>query len=859
MSARLWAVWGIVAATALHAETGRNAWLRYAELDGAALRLYQASMPSTIVRLGGGAPVDSAQQELVRGVRGMVVRNLRIASALPQEDAIVVGALDRVRQALPQAALPATLAPDAFLLKTAAVSGHRYTVITGGNDRGVLYGAFAYLRKIATGETVADLNVQQAPYAPVRWVNQWDNLDGSIERGYGGRSIFWEGNKARADLSRVSEYGRLLASLGINGCAINNVNSNPRMMAADFAAEIARIADALRPWGVQTAISITFGSPKGVGGLTTFDPLDPKVIEFWKTGFDRIYQAIPDFGGAVLKADSEGQQGPSSYGRTHADAANVIARALKPHNGLIFYRGFVYNHNMDWNNLKLDRARAAYDNFKELDGKFEDNVVIQVKNGPIDFQVREPASPLFGALERTNLAVELQVTQEYFGQARHTVFLGPYWKQTTLDFDMNPGGPAMPVKAIVAGKTFHRPSGGFVGVVNVGLSESWLGNQMSQANLYAFGRLAWDPDLSSEKIIGEWTRQTFSADPKVMAVVNSINLTSWRTYENYTGPLGLQTLTAIAGDHYGMEVESSERNGWGQWHRADEKGVGMDRTAATGTGFIGQYRPGVAKMFETVEACPDDLLLFMHHMPYTHRLHSGKTVIQYIYDSHYEGADTVARYAREWQTLKGAVDDQRYAEVLAQLRYQAGQAEVWRDGVAGWFQKESGIQDAKGRVGHAPNRHEAEDMKLEGYAVRDVKPWEGISGGKAVACAAPQTQCAAVLKYNGPAGWYMLRVRYFDQNNGVGHFRVLLGSQPLDEWVANDIVPNARIYSSTSALRVIDGVALRPGDEIRIEGVPNAGELAALDYVEIRPESRIATPPAKPTTRTAPPAKPVRP
>jgi len=335
MSAKRWAISGILAVTALHAETGRNAWLRYAELDGAALTTYRASVPAAIARLGGGAPVESAQQELVRGVRGMLNRIPRTASALPRENAILVGALDAVRQALPQAGLPATLPPDGFLLKTAAANGHRYTVITGGNDRGVLYGAFAYLRRIATGETVTDLNVQQAPYAPVRWVNQWDNLDGTIERGYGGRSIFWEGNKARADLSRVSEYGRLLASLGINGCAINNVNSNPRMMAADFAAEIARIADALRPWGVQTAISITFGSPKGVGGLTTFDPLDPKVIEFWKTGFDRIYQAIPDFGGAVLKADSEGQQGPSSYGRTHADAANVIARALKPPSPLL--------------------------------------------------------------------------------------------------------------------------------------------------------------------------------------------------------------------------------------------------------------------------------------------------------------------------------------------------------------------------------------------------------------------------------------------------------------------------------------------------------------------------------------------
>ena len=285
-----------------------------------------------------------------------------------------------------------------------------------------------------------------------RWVNQWDNLDGSIERGYGGRSIFWDRCTRAQDLTRVAEYGRLLASLGINACAINNVNANPRMLAPDFLPEIARIAAAFRPWGVRVAISVDFGSPKTVGGLDTFDPLDAR----WSRGGSPkrtiFTRAIPDLAGFVLKADSEGRVGPSTYGRTHADAANVVARALKPHGGLLFYRGFVYDHHMDWRNPKNDRARAAYDNFHDLDGKFDDNVLIQIKNGPIDFQVREPASPLFGALEKTNQAIELQVTQEYMGQARHTVFLAPMWKET-LDFDMHAAGARTPVKALVAGKT----------------------------------------------------------------------------------------------------------------------------------------------------------------------------------------------------------------------------------------------------------------------------------------------------------------------------------------------------------------------------------------------------------------------
>ncbi len=491
---------------------------------------------------------------------------------------------------------------------------------------------------------------------------------------------------------------------------------------------------------------------------------------------DEIYRAVPDLGGFVVKADSEGRVGPSTYGRTHADAANVVARALKPHGGRVFYRGFVYDHHMDWNNPKNDRARAAYDNFKPLDGQFDDNVVIQIKHGPIDFQVREPASPLFGALEKTNQAIELQITQEYFGQARHTVFLVPMWKEA-LDFDMRVHDAATPVKKLV---------NAFVGVANVGLDDNWFGNHLSQANLYGFGRLAWNPDLSSQQIADEWTRLTFGDLP----AITSIQLSSWRTYENYTGPLGLQTLTDITGNHYGVNVEASERNGWGQWHRADDKGVGMDRTVATGTGYIGQYSPAVARVYESLATCPDDLLLFMHHVPYTYKLHSGKTVIQSIYDSHYEGAEAVEGYVREWKTLKGKVDDQRYDDVLAQLEYQAGQAEVWRDAVTNWFQRASGIPDAKGRVGHYPNRYEAESMELRGYTVTGVTPSEDASGGKAVEC--PAAECAATLHYSGPPGWYTIRVEYFDQDNGVSRYRFQVGGQTIDEWSAAGPHPHAQ-------------------------------------------------------------------
>jgi alpha-glucuronidase len=832
MLLRLCLLWGLLAAAALSAETGSNAWLRYAALGDDANRQAREEIPAVITSLGDSILVQSASQEFMRGIRGMIGRTLRVESRVPREGAVVLGTLAAIRQTAPEFRLAASLGSDGYWLKTATLGGARYTIVTAENDRGVLYGTFALLRKIGSGERIDPLDEKQSPFAPIRWVNQWDNLDGSIERGYGGRSLFWEDNHARQDLRRVGEYGRLLASLGINGCAIDNVNANPRILAPDLVPEVARIAGVLRPWGVKAVLSVDFGSPKTLGALDTFDPLDPRVAEWWKAKADELYRAIPDLGGFVLKADSEGRVGPSAYGRTHADAANVVARALKAHGGFVFYRGFVYDHHMDWRNPKNDRARAAYDNFKPLDGQFDDNVVIQIKNGPIDFQVREPASPLFGALERTNQAVELQITQEYMGQARHLVFLVPMWKET-LDFNLRVRDGGTPVKALVSGRVFNRPTGGFVGVANVGLDENWLGNHLSQANLYGFGRLAWDPDLSARRIAEEWTRLTFGNDPKVVETITGMQLESWRAYENYTGPLGLQTLTDITGNHYGVAVEASERNGWGQWHRADEKGVGMDRTVATGTGYIGQYRPEVARFYESVESCPDDLLLFLHHVPYTTTLHNGNTVIQYIYDSHYDGAKTAAGYVGRWESLRGRIDDRRYQEVLAQLEYQAGQAQVWRDAVAAWFHRASGIPDAKGRAGNYLGRFEAESMSLEGYTISQVKPWEAASGGAAVECS--RTKCAASLPYEDAPGWYTLRVQYFDQNNGVSHFRLWVGNQLVDEWAAADHLPTRRIDGSSSTRRTISGIALRPGDLIRIEGVSDGGDTAAFDYIELIP------------------------
>jgi alpha-glucuronidase len=821
-----------MAAANSHAETGSQAWLRYAPLEKAAVRKYQ-DLPNSIITVGDSVVLQSARQELIRGMQGMLGKTVHPPPGAYIGPAIVLGTISAIPRAAPDFRAARKLAEDGFWLKSTKLRGYRCLIITATNDRGVLYGVFALLSKIARGEDASSLDEIEQPYAPIRWANQWDNLDGSIERGYAGRSIFFDSNNVRADLTRVHDYARLLASVGINGCAINNVNADPRALQPDFVRQLVRVADIFRAWGIRLTIAVDFSSPQRIGGLDTFDPLDPTVEKWWRDRVDQLYRQIPDFGGFVVKADSEGRLGPSTYQRTPADAANVIARALKLHGGIVFYRAFVYNHHLDWRDPNNDRAKAAYDNFHPLDGQFDDNVIIQIKYGPIDFQAREPVSPLFGGLEKTNQAIELQVTQEYTGQQRHLCFLAPMWKQI-LDFDMHAGKDSTPVKDLVSGKTFHRPVGGLVGIVNAGLDMDWLAHPLAMANLFGFGRLAWNPSLDPHTIVREWTQLTFGNDPTVVRTIVDMQLSSWPVYESYTGPLGTQTLTDILGSHYGPGIESSEENGWGQWHRADQKGMGMDRTVATGTGYVGQYRAPVAAVYESLATTPDELLLFFHHVPYTYVLHSGKTVIQHIYDSHYEGAAHVEEFVREWKSLKGLVDAERYADGLSRLEYQSGHAIVWRDAICNYFLRKSGIADAKGRAGHFPNRIEAESMQLQGYVPVDVLPWENASGGQAIECTRPQG-CSASFQFTREAGHYTLDVQYFDQKNAESKFRVFVGDRLVDQWVANEQLPATKIGGDSSTRRRITGLVFQPGDKIRIEGIPDRDEHAALDYIELEP------------------------
>jgi alpha-glucuronidase len=814
------------------AENGAAGWLRYAPVENS--KQY-GSLPAGVVTLDHSPLVQNAALEAERGLERMLGHPVIVAdnfSAMPE---FVIGTVTEVEERFPQWKPAGRLQSEGYAIATFRDHGRTDWIIAGADARGALYGTFHLLEEIAEEKNVGSLATVSSPAEQVRWVNQWDNLDGSIERGYAGRSIFFDHGGVRPDLTRAGEYARLLASAGINGCAVNNVNADLRMLTPQIITQLARIADVFRPWGVRLAMSVDLSSPQAIGGLNTYDPRDPQVIAWWKKTVDSIYAQIPDFGGFVVKADSEGRAGPSRYGRTPADAANTLARALKPHGGMLLYRAFVYDHHLDWRNPKADRARAAYDIFHPLDGMFDDNVIVQIKYGPIDFQVREPASPLFAGLRHTNEAIELEITQEYTGQQRHLVFLVPMWKEI-LDFDMRAENRSTPVKEIVEGKSFHRPLGGFAGVANVGLDTNWLAHPLAMANLYGFGQLAWNPDTPSETIAEDWTRMTFGNDPLVVSTIDKMLLSSWHFYEEYTGPLGLGTLTDILHSHYGPGIESAERNGWGQWIRANRDGVGMDRTVATGTGYIGQYPPEVARVYESLATCPDDLLLFMHHVPYTHRLHSGPTVIQYIYDSHYAGAEGAANLLTEWKTLEGHIDNERYERVLKLQQYQAGHAIVWRDAVNDWFRAMSGIPDDKGRVGHDPNRIEAESMQLDGYVPVEVAPWETASGGKAIACTR-QNSCSATVILNRPAGRYDIAVQYFDYLHGVSTYTLSLNNKAIAEWKADNTLPSDAMNGDTSTRYTLSDVELHPGDTLKIDGQPDDGEPAPLDYIEVTPTS----------------------
>ncbi|KAK4222736.1 glycoside hydrolase superfamily [Podospora fimiseda] len=827
------------------AEDGLAGWLRYAPIpDDTILQQGLESLPSVIVSLNSSrvSPVYTAAKELQAGILGVVGENLNVSyetTASEQSSSLIVGTAAAFNDNYGTQVDVSKFAPDGFLLRVKKGS----VTIVGQNERGALYGAFEYLSRIARGD-FAEVELLSNPDAPIRWVNHWDNLDGSIERGYAGLSIFFGNGLVLPDLTRVAQYARLLASIKINAIVPNNVNANANTLNATNIEGLGRIADVLRPWGIQLGLSLNFASPQLLGGLNTFDPLEPAVISWWSEKTAELYKRVPDLAGFLVKANSEGQPGPLTYNRTLADGANLFAKAVQPYGGIVLFRAFVYNHHADWNVWTNDRANAAVEFFNHLDGKFLDNVVVQIKYGAIDFQVREPANPLFANIPETSKAIELQITQEYLGQQSHFVYIPPLWKEI-LDFDFRDESKTSLVRDIVAGRRYNNSLGGYAGVVNVGTNTSWLGHHLAMSNLYAYGLLAWDPTLSAEDILDDWTRLTFGFDPDVLKTVSDISLATWPAYEDYSGNLGIQTLTDILYTHFGPNPASQDNNGWGQWTRATQTHIGMDRTVRNGTGNAGQYPHEVAAAFENIETTPDNLILWFHHVPYTHRLKSGKTVIQHFYDAHYDGAQTAQTFPVRWEALRNKIDVQRFEEVLFRLTYQAGHAIVWRDSINNFYHNLSRIDDEHGRVGNHPHRIEAERFNLKGYSLVKADPVETASNFTAVAITAADGRGEAVIKLDDVvSGTYDVAFAYYDVIGGRARYSAFLNEQPLLEWIGNLEDKLGHAFSNKidghSATRVtVKKVEIQKGDEIKIVGVKDGVETAALDYVAIVPPGEL--------------------
>lgn len=591
----------------------------------------------------------------------------------------------------------AKLQPEGFLIKAVKDNKGSKIYITAKTDKGLLYGVFRFLLYLDQQKEIGKLHLLENPKNPIRMINQWDNLDGSIERGYAGRSIFYQNNILTTDMARVKYYARMLASVGINAIAINNVNAHKEetRLIADKIHMVKEINDIFRDYGIRVFLSINYASPIDIGGLSSADPLDDEVAKWWVDRVAYIYKNIPDFGGFLVKADSENRPGPFTYNRNHAEGANMLAAALKPYGGLLIWRCFVYNCQQDWRDLTIDRAKAAYENYHYLDGSFADNVILQIKNGPMDFQVREPVSPLIGTMERTNQMLELQITQEYTGQQRHLCYLVPQWKEI-LDFDTRAKGQGYPVKKLVNGSTFPMKHCGITAVSNIGTDYNWTGHYLAQANLYGYGRLTWDPDLATETITEEWIISTFGPKQELIDTISKMLISSWPIYENYTSPLGIGWMVN-PDHHYGPSVDGYEYSKWGTYHRADFKAIGVDRTVAKGTGFTRQYRKDNYLMFENIETCPEELILFFHRLPYTYRLKSGKTIIQHIYDTHFEGVDQAIRLKEQWEKLNGMIDEKRFSHVLDRLKQQIDHAKEWRDVINSYFYRKTGICDIHSR------------------------------------------------------------------------------------------------------------------------------------------------------------------
>jgi alpha-glucuronidase len=684
------------------AETGYDLWLRYQPVESAWSARYSAAATHVVVE-GEHPTLRIAAEELERGLKGMLGGAPLSRAAVMSDGAIVLGTAKSGLIAPLNLPL-ATLGSEGYLIRSATIAGKRVTVIAANGETGVLYGVFRLLKLMQMRQSLDNLDIADAPKLKVRVLNHWDNLDRHVERGYAGQSIWdWQKLPGYKD-PRYTDYARANASIGINGTVLTNVNANADVLRPEWLAKVKALAEVFRPYGIKVYLTARFSAPIELGGLKSADPLDPQVAAWWKAKVDEIYRVIPEFGGLLVKANSEGQPGPNDYKRSHAEGANMLADALAPHGGVLMWRAFVYAaENPD------DRHKQAYTEFQPLDGKFRDNVLVQVKNGAIDFQPREPFHPLFGAMPKTPLMMEFQITKEYLGFATHLAYLGTMWEEALQSDTFRPRR-GWSVARVLETPVDPGAATGMAGVANIGSDINWSGSQFDQANWYAFGRFAWNPEAKAEPIARDWAAMTWGNDPAVTGPIVGMMMASREAVVDYMTPLGLTHVMAT-GHHYGPGpwVSDLARPEWNPvyYHKADARGIGFDRTAS-GTNAVAQYAPQVAAAFADRKRVPEELLLWFHHLPWDYRTRSGRTLWDELVTRYDRGVGAVTAMQATWRGLEAKVDPRRWAEVRDFLAIQRNEAQWWRDASIAYFQS---ISKRPLPAGHAAPRHDLDWYK----------------------------------------------------------------------------------------------------------------------------------------------------
>jgi alpha-glucuronidase len=671
---------------AVKAEDGYRLWLRYDLVsDPIKIAQYRDCVRNYLV--AGNSPIlSAARDELHLGLSGLLGSGIPETHTIDHDGVLVAGKpTDALLANLNLADKLKDAGREGYVIFNTTLNKRKSIVIAANDDSGVLYGVFHFLKLLQTHQDLTGLSVSSVPKIKIRILNHWDNLDRTVERGYAGFSL-WDWHKLPDYIDpRYRDYARANASLGINGSVVTNVNANALVLTPAYLEKVAALAGVFRPYGIRIYLTARFNAPMELDGFSTADPLDPEVAKWWTAKVNEIYTYIPDFGGFVVKANSEGQPGPQNYNRTHADGANMLAAALEPHHGIVMWRAFVYD-----DKVPDDRHKQAYTEFKPYDGTLKENVLIQVKNGAIDFQPREPFHPLFGAMPKTPLMMEFQITQEYLGFASHFVYLATLFKEC-LDSDTHAKGPGSTVARVIDGSLDNHTLSGMAGVANIGNDRNWCGHPFAQANWYSFGRLAWNHELAAEEIADEWIRMTFTNEKGTVEQIKSMMMASREITVNYMTPLGLHHIMG-RGHHYGPGPwVKGGRPDWTSvyYHRADSVGIGFDRTAS-GSNAAGQYFPPVEKMFGSREQCPEKYLLWFHHVPWDYKLKSGKTLWNALCDTYYSGVDSVRWLQRTWNKLEGKIDPERFNHVKMLLTIQEKESVLWRNSCILYFQTFSG-------------------------------------------------------------------------------------------------------------------------------------------------------------------------